>query len=295
MKQGRHLSTAQRFRAARGFTLVELVMVIVITGVIAASLVTFFKPALDSYLDTSRRAGLTDMADTAVRRIARELRIAVPNSLRIANNQCFEFLPSSAGGRFRSAADTVNSGSAALDITQAVTQFDVLSPLATLPAAGDWVVINNQNTDDVYAGTNRAAIVSVTTPDPLLGQYRLRIASTQFPSGYDNARFLVVANNAGNPVVSYVCAGADGSLDAQGDGKGSLYRVTAPFVAAYPTACAATAGAALLASKVASCNFVYDPNHGATQQSGFVWMQISLTQANETVALSFGAHVDNVP
>ena len=44
----------------RGFTLVELVMVITITGILAASLTIFLKPVIDSYFDTRRRADLTD-------------------------------------------------------------------------------------------------------------------------------------------------------------------------------------------------------------------------------------------
>ena len=38
--------------------------------------------------------------------------------------------------------------------------------LAAAPAVGDFVVVDNQNPGDVYAGSNRAAITSVTTPAP---------------------------------------------------------------------------------------------------------------------------------
>ena len=40
----------------RGFTLFELVLVIVITGVIGAVATIFFKPAMDAYFATGRRA-----------------------------------------------------------------------------------------------------------------------------------------------------------------------------------------------------------------------------------------------
>ena len=55
------------------------------------------------------------------------------------------------------------------------------------------------------------------------------------------------------------------------------------------------AGGVRLASRVASCRFVYDPNQGATQQSGFVWMHIELLSGGERVALAHGMHVSNVP
>ena len=92
----------------RGFSLVELVMVIVIGGVIAATLTVFLRPAMDNYLATRARADLTDQADTALRRMVRDVRLAVPNSIRTPGTQCFETVPTSAGGRFRSGPDTLN-------------------------------------------------------------------------------------------------------------------------------------------------------------------------------------------
>ena len=290
--------------ARRGFTLVELVMVIVITGIIAAVITVFLKPTIDSYFDTRRRATLTDSADTALRRLARDVRLAVPNSIRMPNSTCFELVPTMGGGRYRTGPDTVNDSgpgctpgvncSAPLNVAQPATVFDSLSALPSTPAAGDWVVIDNQNTNDVYAGTNSAALSAApSTPNANYGLLRLTFPSTQFPSGYDGERYVIVANNGGNPTVFYVCSGA--GTDSNGTGTGSLYRVRGPFIPAYPSACPSTTGAALLAERVKSCRFVYDPNQGATQQSGFVWMQLELAESNETVSLSYGAHVDNVP
>ena len=288
---------------ARGFTLVELVIVIVITGILAATLTIFLKPAIDSYVDTRRRAEMTDIADTALRRMAQDIRSAVPNSVRVRGDQCFELLPTISGGRYRLAPDTgwdaahPATPSAALDTSLPTSSFDVLSPLpnATAIKKNDWVVIDNQNTGDVYAGTNRGALKFDTIPDAKLGTARIAFdAEPQFPVGYDGGRFVVVANNGGKPAVVYVCEGADGNLDAQGNGKGTLYRVTRSFALTL-SACPATTGAAILATQVRSCTFIYNANRGATQQSGFVWIRLELSLANESVALAYGVHVDNVP
>ena len=280
---------------ARGFTLVELVMVIVITGVLAATLVVFLKQAIDSYVDTRRRADLTDIADTALRRMAQDIRSAVPNSVRSVSPTCFQLVPTIAGGRYRMASDTVNDAaplpctpsptcSAPLDTAQATTVFDVLSPLANVPAVNDWVVIDNQNAGDVYAGANSAQISAISAPPTLSrasdGLYRVTVAAKQFPSGYDGGRFVVVPN--AQQTVFYSCVG------------GTLYRTVAAFAADQAKSCA-LATSPVVATDVAACTFVYDANHGATQQSGFVWMRLELSRAGEAVALAHGVHVDNFP
>ena len=286
-----------------GFTLVELVMVVAIAGIIAATLVVFFRPAMENYLASRARADLTDQAETALRRMVRDMRVAVPNSIRTPGSLCVELIPTSTGGRYRSGPDTVNDAasctaatcSAPLDSSQATTAFDVLSPLSSVPAVGDWVVVGNQNPSDVYAGVNRAAIASaVTTPAAAFGRHRISITSTQMPVGYDGGRFSVVPN--AQRAVFYVCSGADGTLDANGNGKGTLYRLmNYGFNATYPAACPSTAGAAVLATRVRSCSFVYDPNQGATQQNGFVWMELDVARNNESAHLALGAHVSNAP
>ncbi|MFM2068992.1 MAG: hypothetical protein RLZZ584_3901 [Pseudomonadota bacterium] len=288
----------------RGFTLIELVLVIVIGSALAATLVVFMRPALQGYLATRARADLVEQADTALRRMARDVRAAVPNSIRQPDSRCFELLPSSAGGRYRMEPDTVNDSapdctpgptcSAPLDTTQATTVFDVLGPLAVTPAAGDAVVVGNQVPGQVYGGSNRATVTATSTPAPAYGRLRIAVTSTQFPNGYDGGRFLVVP--AAQGPVFYVCDGADGSTDAQGNGRGRLMRLMGyGYNAAYPASCPDTAAGHLLASQVLSCQFVYDPNQGATQQNGFVWLQIVLARGGEQITLAYGAHVDNAP
>ena len=293
---------------SRGFTLIELIVVIVITAIIAGTIVVFVRPALDAYTDTRQRSDLSDQADTALRRIVRDVRQAVPNSLRMPNSQCFELVPTIAGGRYRQGPDVVNDSpnpcstpsptcAAWVDPTKSLSAFDTLTALSTTPANGDWVVINNQNGNDVYEGNNRWSITSMSAPTAAQGKLRLSVSAanggTALSSGYDGGRFQVVANS--QQAVFYICSGADGTLDGSGNGKGTLYRLKRSFNTAYPTACPSIAGADVLATRVRSCTFVYDPNQGATQQSGFLWLHLELARNNETSSLTMGAHVMNVP
>lgn len=289
----------------RGFTLVELVMVIMITGILAATVTIFLKPTIDGYFDTRRRADLVDMADTALRRMSQDIRSAVPNSVRSVTAQCFQFVPTIAGGRYRMDADTANDPppmpctpsdtcSAPLDVNRATTTFDALSPLPGTVAAGDWIVVGNVVVDgqiggEVYAGTNRGqirdpAVIHARMSD---GQRRITLAAaTQFPRGYSGGRFVVVPN--ATQTVFYNCNGTTLFRGVANTNTGVFTQL------ANQTACNA-AGGEIVATDVAGCDFVYDPGATATAQSGFVWMRLELSRNNESVTLSHGVHVDNVP
>lgn len=288
-----HLRLRSPLPSQLGFTLVELILVLVITTIIGASVAVFLRPAINAYTDTRVRAGLSDMADTALRRMVRDIRQAVPNSIRAPSSNCFELVPATTGGRYRMGPDAANTA-AYVDPSQPTTSFDVLSTLSATPAVGDFVVINNQNGNDVYAGTNRAAITGVSTPAATSGTMRIAMSGgLQVSPGYSGGRFLVVSS--AQQSVFYVCSGADGTLDANGNGKGTLYRIKRNFTATYPSACPSTTGGDVLATRVRTCTFVYTPNQGATQQSGFLWMLLALAANRETAAESQGAHVTNAP
>jgi MSHA biogenesis protein MshO len=269
-------------RPQRGFTLIELVVVIMITGIMAASIAVFFVPAINAYFDTRRRAEMTDTADTALRRMARDVRRAVPNSIRTPTPQCFQLVPATGGGLYRRAADIAIVGEDPLDLTQTDASFDVLSPMTT--AVSGFVVIGNQNGSDVYDGTTRGTISAWASPNPAgvaAGTGRITLApAKQFPPGYDGGRFQIVS--AAEPSIFYVCDLA----------AGTLRRVAGTDFTA-PAAC--PAGGELLAGNVTGCAFTYNPNPSATQGAGFVSMQLALTAGGETMSLFQGAHVSNVP
>ncbi len=68
-----------------GFTLVELIVVIVITGILSTFLVQFILLPIQSYSDVARRTRLVDIANTVIEKIRLDVREALPNSLRIGD------------------------------------------------------------------------------------------------------------------------------------------------------------------------------------------------------------------
>jgi len=95
----------------KGFSLVEMITVIVIIGVMAAASGSFIARPMVGYRDLNRRAALVQVADQALRRMSRDLRRALPNTVRVsAGADAIEFLHAVDGGRYRSEAGSDGGG-----------------------------------------------------------------------------------------------------------------------------------------------------------------------------------------
>lgn len=79
-------------RSQSGFTLVEAIVAMVVFGIAVALIGMFIRFPIQSYFDTERRARLTDRADTALRRMTRDLRLALPNSVRVMQDGAVQYL-----------------------------------------------------------------------------------------------------------------------------------------------------------------------------------------------------------
>jgi MSHA biogenesis protein MshO len=269
---------------ARGFTLVEAVIVIALTGIIASVVAIFIARPVQGYFDSAQRAELTDTADTALRRIARDLRLALPNSIRPTGvSTAIEFLSTQTGGRYRAATSGTGIGDPLEFVTGADTSFDVFGPSVTFSATN----ITNQNQivvssygitgANAYSGNSASTDVRRTYAGTVGAVSNVSIASLNpLPIDSPSHRFFVV-----DTPVSYVCAG----------GKLTRYWGYPIFAAqAIPTI---GTSSAVLAQNVSACSFSYTP--GITERNGLVAMQLSLAKNGETVTLYYEVHVNNAP
>ncbi len=75
-----------------GFTLIEMITVIVLLGVLAAAITSFIKFGTQIYTETTARDQLVSSARFAIERLNREVRNALPNSV-IVSGKCLKFTP----------------------------------------------------------------------------------------------------------------------------------------------------------------------------------------------------------
>jgi MSHA biogenesis protein MshO len=178
----------------RGFTLVEAIMVMVLIGVLSAVVAVFIRAPVQNYADSASRAELVDTADLALRRLSRDLRAALPNSVRVAGDgHAIEFLPTKGGGRYLAAEDGVADAATekyALDFLNGVTKFSIVGALpgmaGRITANSDYVVVYNLGIppQDAYqiatptAHHNIARIVDVKTG--LGGLLNIQMADNPF-------------------------------------------------------------------------------------------------------------------
>ncbi|MBA6352299.1 PilW family protein [Colwellia sp. BRX9-1] len=150
----------------KGFTLVELVAVMVILGIVAVSITSFIRFGTQSYTDSVDREELISTARFVVERLNREVRNALPNSVRVVSGvdkQCLEFTP-------------IAQSAIYLDIPVAPEQPSNKITLAPFTSAlvddSRQISIYALNADDIYNNTN-GVIADFDSLSPLLSKSEL--------------------------------------------------------------------------------------------------------------------------
>ncbi|AEG09875.1 methylation site containing protein [Shewanella baltica OS183] len=173
--------TAKRMQAStRGFTLVEMVTVILILGILVVGVSSFIIFGTRIFVESSSVDQVLSQSRFAVERMTRELRSALPNSLRVNTDsltyQCIEFVPIEASTTYLTMpiipAAAASTGIVILDNTVSairVNQFAWIYPLIDA---------------DVYSSARqkRAQVKTIATaPSPLEHQVTLTFtAPTRF-------------------------------------------------------------------------------------------------------------------
>jgi MSHA biogenesis protein MshO len=200
---------------AGGFTLIELVVVITVMGILSVGAVKFITDASDGYASTVRRTELGSTMRLAAERMTRELRSALPNSVRVSGS-CLEFIP-------------VESGASYLNLPVSITAsaFDAIEPI-DVALAGVRIAVFPDSTNAVYSLGSPAVISPPSTFAPPDANHVVRVslaAPHRFPVESPQRRLYLVREP-----VSY-CVDQNRLWRYQGYG----FRAVQPTGAALPT------------------------------------------------------------
>jgi MSHA biogenesis protein MshO len=291
-------------RRTRGFTLVEMVTVLALTAILGMVVWRNLSLPVRAFNDGARRAEATATAQLAMERMSREIRLALPNSVRVsADGSAIEFLRTSGSGRYRAEANPADATTDPLNLSATSDTFQVLGGWSLgsirtgtglaqcLAGTADCLAIYNTGSPatcssqtagtrtNAWCGDNLAGILSANSSTGVLSVSRSS-GGTSWPTGSPQQRFYVV-----DSAISFACSGT------------SLRRYSGYAIATTQPVPPSVTGN-LLADHAGSCSFGYEA--GSASRVGLVSIRLTLSYstldgATEQVSLLGQVHVPNSP
>lgn len=279
---------------SRGFTLVELIIVVVLLGIVSMTIGSLYSQSISSYLNLLNSSTVVDDADSIQRRFFRDVQRALPNSIRIttAGTKTFlELIPVKTSGRYKSLPNTAPSANACasddasevdndiLSVGKLDTCFKTLGNLvdAAKISSSDSIVIYNTGLGDAqtdaYVGGNRSSVLSVTD---LTNETKLTFSSKLFPYDGTSQRFFVVSQP-----ITYECDTATRTLK-----RYTNYGFNASQATSY-------SNGMLLSNNMSACTWTY--NNVINIQKSIVTFKLGLMVDTTNITLVNSANVGNAP
>lgn len=294
-EQSRQVVSARVGRTG-GFTIIELVVTMAVSVIVVAFAAVFVSVPVKGFTDQARRVRLVDSAETALSRMSRDVRRALPNSVRTTASggvAALEVLSSVDGGRYRE--QPPGGPDQILDFAGADGSFNVIGPFTQIakPFSSTTTYLAIYNVG--VPGADAYELANVITPagtqidiaaDVLAAEDRITLSPAfRFAYGSPSRRIYLV-----DGPVSYLCDPVAGTLR-----RYTGYAIAQNHADRDSAAELLAAGAAqsLMADRVTGCVLSYAP--GTSERAGMVTMEISIAEAGETVSLLAQVHVDNVP
>ena len=275
-------------RRARGFTLLELAVVITIASVLAVFMVLFLGTPVEAYFAQSRRADLVDSADRVLRSLASDVQGALPNSIRQTGGGgvvALEMLATAGVARYYRTGDKsylppIQKAQEELTTGQLDTDFYTLDQFAS--ANGNYLAVDNQGVPGAYGFGGIMTPIpppSTVTPNNATVEEQIHLAGAGFkfttPSPTHSV-FLVTGP------VSYLC-----DINTQTVRRYWNYAIAAAQGAVATDAQLMAAGAtrSLLAEHVTACAVTVVPAPLSGNFGQLVVLNVTLSNSGETLPL----------
>jgi MSHA biogenesis protein MshO len=286
-------------------TLIELVVVITLTSIVICFADLFIVTPIEAFNAERQRAQLTDAADGALRLLSRDLRAALPNSVRVNTNgtvTALEFIATVDGARYQDNGPSTTEPNANdalwLDFTQSDTAFSTTVPFTQIglpfTSSSDYLVIYNVG----VTGANAYDSANVITPAgtaitvKATSAANVQLVTLVFPNATPTFQFKWPSPGkrvylVSGPV-SYLCDTSTGVLTRY---SGYLMLSSQPTSVSMLTAAGASAGT--VANSLSACNFVYSP--GTYTRSGLATLSLTMAANSQQVQLVHQVHLVNAP
>jgi MSHA biogenesis protein MshO len=286
----------RRIQPVRGFTLVELVVVITIAAIVAVFMVFFLGTPVDAYFAQSSRAGLVDSADRILRSLSADVPMALPNSLRQSGGGgvlALELLATTGVARYYGTGDKsylppAQEALEELSIGQPDTDFYTLELFGA--ANGSYLAIDNQGLPGAYA------FGGVMTPLPPQFTITAVGATVEDHVHFAGAGFNFTNASPTNSVflvsgpVSYLC-----DTNAQTVQRYTGYAISAAQPATDAQLMAAGATRSLVAQSVAACTVTIVPAPVSALYGQLAIVEVTLTSNGETLQMFDEIATESVP
>lgn len=285
---GPNLSASQKRNKLVGFTLVEMLMVIVILGIVSIGVSDFMRLGFGIYADAGQRESMLNKSRFAVERLNRELRAVIPNSVRVAANatsqQCIEFIP------FKETSSYLTLPVDEADNSAKVIRHELNAQNSVV---GDLMAIYPTQTSDLYSASNKVHEIESILYETNTLTMGFGVSDIQFDTHSPQRRYYTF-NNA----VSYCF-----SVGASNDGELRRYEyanlsATQPLPADF--AVAGVAGVLMaqgMSNDLTNGEFPFKKDDIALNRNAIIelFLKFDSSISNESMFFYNEVHLPNVP
>lgn len=281
--QCKGLVSKKMSKKSAGFTLIELIMVIVILSIIATVSVKFISHSAQGLVDTGERQALASSATIAVEKVLREVRRALPNSVRAFDdgaNKCLELVPILYSSEYIS-----------VPTASAATSFQSIQFVNAVGGETGYVAVYPSGPESVYdANKAVSSMTAVASTVGAVGSADENLqtiifsggASYRFPTDSPKKRFYLVSQP-----ISF-CDDASGRL-----WRYQNYGFHSDSSSSIPTT---GSDRILIADSLQNLSFNYSP--AQLQRNAVVRMSVTIVRPNdasESINVSQEVQLRNVP
>jgi MSHA biogenesis protein MshO len=192
----RSFKQSSYYKASMAFTLVELVMVMVVISILATGSVKFISQSAQGLVDSAERQSLASTASIAIEKVLRQVRGALPNSVRTfdnSGNSCIELVPILHSSEYLT-----------VPIVSAETDFEAIAFDDAIDGGeSGFVAVYPISENSIYGtspatprnvSTNKASASAVGIPSANLQTITFSSSSSyRFPTGSPGKRFYLVS------------------------------------------------------------------------------------------------------